>query len=73
MPEEYAVLGTKPIFIQKEIVFLLNEADSIDINKYIATYLVKSDGTKVKIKGTIIDIEQDLADDFVTVTLGFEF
>jgi hypothetical protein len=67
----YAVLGTVPIYLQKDIVFLLNNADSIDINEYIATYLIKSSGT-VTVDGTIIEIEHDLYDDFVTVTLGYE-
>ena len=69
---QYEVLGTKPIYIQKDITFLLNEADNIDINQYISTYLVKNNGNRVVIKGTIIDIRHDLHDDFVTATLGFE-
>ena len=71
-PDEYAVLSTKPVYLQKDIVFLLNDADSIDINKYIATYLIKSNGFKYTVNGNIIAISHDLNDDFVTVTLGYE-
>jgi len=69
---QYAVLSTAPIFFQKDIVFLLNNADNIDVNKYIATYLIKSDGSNYIVNGSIEEIEQDLNDDFVTATLGYE-
>ena len=68
----YAVQSTVPIYLQKDIVFLLNNADSIDINKYIATYLIKSDEVKYVVNGSIIEIEHDLETDFVTATLGYE-
>jgi len=68
----FSVKSTKPVFIQKDIVFLLNNDDSIDINKYIASFLLKSDGTRDVINGEIINIEQDLYDDYIKVTLGFE-
>ncbi len=71
-PDTYAVQSTTPVYIQKDIVFLLNDEDEIDINKYIATYLIKSDGLKYKIYGNIVAISHDLNDDFVTVTLGYE-
>ena len=70
--EQYAVLSTVPIYLQKDIVFLLNNADNIDINKYIATYLIKSDEVKYVVNGSIIEIEHDLETDFVTATLGYE-
>ena len=69
---QYEVLSTVPIYIQKDIVFLLNNADNIDINRYIATYLIKSDGVNYTMNGSIIEIEHDLETDFVTATLGYE-
>ena len=71
-PTTYAVISSAPIFQQKDIVFLLNDDDEIDINKYIAVFLLKSDGSKRTIYGNIIKIEHNLYDDFVKVTLGFE-
>ena len=71
-PDEYAVISTAPLYLQKDIVFLLNNADNIDVNKYIATYLIKSDGSNYIVNGSIEEIEQDLNDDFVTATLGYE-
>jgi len=64
--------ATESIIVQKDIVFLLNDEDEIDVNKYIATYLIKSDGLKYKENGRIITAQHDLYDDFVTVTLGYE-
>ena len=72
----YEVLSTVPIYLQKDIVFLLNNADNIDINKYIATYLIKVDGAGTSstntVNGSIVEIEHDLETDFVTATLGYE-
>jgi len=68
----YAVLSTVPIYLQKDIVFLLNNADSIDVNKYIATYYIRYDGLNFAINGSIVEIEHDLETDFVTATLGYE-
>lgn len=70
--ELYSVLGSLPVYLQKDIVFLLNDSDTININQYIATYLIKSDEIKYKVDGSIIAISHDLNTDFVTVTLGFE-
>jgi len=70
--DTFAVLSSAPIFIQKDIVFLLNDSDTIDVNMYIAVYLLTSDGLKSTINGSIINISHDLHDDYVTVTLGFE-
>jgi len=70
--DQYEVLSTAPIFFQKEIVFLLNNTDDIDVNKYITTYLIKSDEINYTVNGSIEEIEQDLEDDFVTATLGYE-
>jgi len=54
----------------------LNNADSIDVNKYIATYLIKVDGAGTSstntVNGSIVEIEHDLETDFVTATLGYE-
>ncbi len=70
--DTFAVISSSPILIQKDIVFLLNDNDTININKYIAIYLRKSDGTLNVIKGSVINLSHDLHDDMVTVTLGFE-
>jgi len=72
LPLPFTVASAKPSLVQKDISFLLNDSDEIDINKYIATYLEKSTG-RVTVNGDIIKISHDLSDDFVKVTLGYEF
>ncbi len=71
-PSAYSVIASLPIYIQKDIIFLLNDDDSININEYIATYLVKYDGSKDTVNGNIVKIEHDLYDDYIKVSLGFE-
>ena len=40
----FAVLSTISQYSQKDISFLLNDADPVEINQYIATYRIKYSG-----------------------------
>jgi hypothetical protein len=68
----WAVIATKPIYIQKDVTFLLNSADVVDVDKYIRTFLIKSDGGKYNADGSVIKIAHDLETDFIKCTLGYE-